>query len=53
MGITDTGNQRTDRCGSNPFQFHQSLAAVVSFGYMGRNPVIFSYARFNAINVFQ
>lgn len=53
MGITDTGDQRTGRCGTNPFQFHQSLAAVIRFCHAGQDPVIFSDVIFNAINVFQ
>jgi len=51
--ITDTGDQRTGRCGTNPFQFHQSLAAVICFCHAGQNPVIFSNIIFNTINVFQ
>jgi hypothetical protein len=53
MGITDTGDQRTSRCGANPLQFHQSLAAVIRFCHSGQDPVIFSDVIFNAINVFQ
>lgn len=51
MCITDTGDQRTGRCGANPFQFHQLLAAVIGFCHTGQNSVIFSNVIFNVINV--
>jgi hypothetical protein len=53
MCITDTGDQRTGRCGANALQFHQPLTAMICFGHAGQNSVIFSDVIFNASNVLQ
>lgn len=53
MCITVTGDQRTGRCGANPLQFHQPLTAMICFGHVGQNSVIFSYVGFDASNVLQ
>lgn len=37
---------------ANPFQLHQPLTAVVSFGHTRQDPIVFSDVIFNAINVF-
>jgi hypothetical protein len=53
MGITDTGDQCTGRCGAYSLQLHQPLTAVISFSHAGQKLVIFSDVSFNAINVLQ